>query len=679
MYSQQQNQVRIPLFCILVYSVLSVMGPQVMAKPPSTEPNSLLEMGLEELMNIPVVVSASRQSQKLHELSVPVSVVSAEDIHYSGLTTIPEILQFVPGMDVRRFDRSRYAVGVRGLLSRASDRTLILINGRNANDLFYGAPDWFTFPILMEDIERIEVVRSPGGAAWGANASSGVINIITKKPAKVQGYFGSTTFNHFGDSYTHVRWGAAKDKWSWRISTGYEDFEDSDSAGAGKYESGFPAMNALLGFDRYTARDFMRNIRMDTEAEYQYSDRTKWSLGVGHTCFESGSSEFVGYNPDKDDQAKYTRVFTRIDHQFNDTQSGYLQWSGNFLDRHFPSVTEKYSSDEYHLEGQFNFKIGDKHDAAVGGNLGWLRANVSNSGDPREAVYRGEPYFEQWGGLFLIDRFAVTKRLSLEGQMRGDFHTENEEDWSMRASAIYALDDRLDHTVRLSVARAFRMPAIAVRDITLSALSGFYNVLPITGDLRNETIWSYEAGYTGRLTKELTLRGDAYYQHLEDILGPVVETMGPITNATFDNVGGATAYGAECELSYENKRGKLSGWYNYHILATDDYALGLRAFWPARHKAGLTGRLFLPDDWALNMNYVYNSMIDNYETTVFNPPSFQRLDLTVSKKIMEGHGEIMLGVSDLVNKTQAVVSDMGELTGHETPGRTFFGRVQIHF
>jgi outer membrane receptor protein involved in Fe transport len=678
MYTHKQSRLSALILFVLAFQ-LPVIGTLVIAESQLDEPNSLLEMDLEELMNIPIVVSASRQSQKISELSVPVSVLSAEDIHYSGLTTLPEILQFVPGVEVRRFDRSRYVVGVRGLLSRTSDRTLVLINGRNANDLFYGAPDWFTFPILMEDIERVEVVRGPGGAAWGANASSGVINIITKKPKDVQGYFGSTTFNHFGDSYTHLRWGGKQDKWSWRISAGYEDFEDSDSAGAGKYESGVPILNPLLGFDNYAARDFMRNWRFDTEASYQYSDRTQWSLGVGHTCFESGSYEFVGYNPPRDDRAKYTRVFSRIDHQFNDAQSGYLQWSGNFLDGQFVNTTKKYSNDEYHLEGQFNFKVGERHDIAIGGNLGWLRSNVSRSGDPREAVFADEPFSEQWGGLFLIDRFAVTERLKLEGQIRGDFHTENEEDWATRVSAIYALDNTQDHTFRLSVARAFRMPSIGLRDVTLTALSGFYNVLPISDDLRNETIWSYEAGYTGRLTKELTFRADTYYQRLEDVLGPIIETMGPITNATFDNIDGAKAYGAECELTYENERGKLSGWYAYNSFITDQYAQGLRAHWPARHKAGLTGRLFLPDDWTLNTNYVYNSMIDSYGTSQINPPSFQRLDLTVSKKILDGNGEFMVGVSDVLNEVNDVVLDIGELTGHETPGRTFFARVQLHF
>ena len=127
----------------------------------------------------------------------------------------------------------------------------------------------------MEDIERIEVVRGPVGAAWGANAENGMINIITKKPVDTEGLFSSTTINEYGDSYTHTRLSQISDLWSWHLSAGYEDLENSDDAGAGKYTSGSPALNGLIGFDSYTARDFSRNLRLDFEARNQYSDDTE--------------------------------------------------------------------------------------------------------------------------------------------------------------------------------------------------------------------------------------------------------------------------------------------------------------------------------------------------------------------------------------------------------------------
>ena len=165
--------------------VLLICGQAGAEKTTPSDSSKLFEMSLEDLMEVPVV-SASRQEQKLSELSVPVTVITAEDIHYSGLTSIPEILRFALGVDVVRLDRSRYMVGVRGLESTVSDRTLVLINGRSTLDPVFGT-SWMELPVLVEDIERIEIVRGPGGAVWGSNAYTGVINIITKKPEDVKG------------------------------------------------------------------------------------------------------------------------------------------------------------------------------------------------------------------------------------------------------------------------------------------------------------------------------------------------------------------------------------------------------------------------------------------------------------------------------------------------------------
>jgi iron complex outermembrane receptor protein len=171
-----------------------------------SDPNKqedFFEMSIEDLMDIEVV-SVSRRAQKITQSSAQVAVITAEDIHYSGLTNIPEVLRLAPGVDVQRLDRNRYAVSVRGFQGRFSDRILVLINGRSAGNPVLAGINWESFPVLMEDIERIEIVRGPGGAAWGANAENGVINIITKKPVDTEGAFFATTINEYGDSYTRA-------------------------------------------------------------------------------------------------------------------------------------------------------------------------------------------------------------------------------------------------------------------------------------------------------------------------------------------------------------------------------------------------------------------------------------------------------------------------------------------
>ena len=304
---------------------------------------------------------------------------------------------------------------------------------------------------------------------------------------------------------------------------------------------------------------------------------------------------------------------------------------------------------------------------------------VESSGDPSETTFIDEPYDEYFGGLFLIDRFALTDRLDLEGQIRGDYHTENREDWSASASAIYSLDPDKYHNLRFSAAKAFRVPSIAIRKTVKSSLGGLFNVLPLQENFRNEQIWSLEAGYTGKFHKNITLHLNSYFQRLVDMLGPVNTIVGPVTNSIFDNVGDADAYGAEAELTYEHQKGKLSAWYAYNILKTQRYGQGIRAIWPAQNKYGLTGRLYLPHGWTLNTNYTSHSSIPAYENLILDLSEFHRLDLTLAKKIADGKGEIMFGIADLLNETNQPNLDIGEFAGHETPGRSFFARLQFNF
>jgi iron complex outermembrane receptor protein len=575
---------------IVVYAVIAMLtfGLVGRALGDSHDPNDhkdLFEMSLEDLMDIQVV-SASRQPQKIGRSSGRVGVITAEDIHYSGLTNIAETLKFTPGIDVRAADRSRHIVGVRGLFARVSDRTLVLINGRHANNLFLGAPDWANLPILPEDIERIEIVRGPCGAVWGANAFTGAINVITKKPKNLPGWFGSATVNEFGDTYTHLRWAQTKGPWSWRLSLGYEDAEDSDDAGAGKFVSSKPELSPLIGFDTYSAEDFMRNWRLDTEAVYKYSDSTMLSFGAAHSYLQSGSNEFVGYFPESDDLKAMTRTFLRIDREINETSSGHVQWYSNFLVSHLPNLITRYSTKEHHLDGQVDLNLTDAHNISVGGNLSWLRVNTTNGDSPSETVFTEEPYSDLWGGLFFTDRLQLTDRLALEAQIRGDFHNQNDEDWSMRASTIYALDQTENHTLRLGAARAFRVPTVAMRDSRATNVSGLFNLSPPRENLDNERLWSFEAGYTGKLAKAVTFRADTYYQRFEKMIGPDITRLGPLTYTRLDNIDGADGYGAECELALQSKTARLSAWYAYNAFATDQYEQGIRAIAPAQNKAG---------------------------------------------------------------------------------------------
>ncbi|OHB62186.1 MAG: hypothetical protein A2167_01775 [Planctomycetes bacterium RBG_13_46_10] len=664
-------------------SMAFVFNVQLFAKQNgSVTEEDFFEMPLEDLARQPYkVVSASRQAQELNELSVPVSVVTAEDIHYSGLTTIPDILRFTPGVDVLQLDRNRAAVGVRGLHDPTSDRTLVLLNGRSAINPAFGGVEWEKLPVLLEDIDRIEVVRGPGGAAWGANAFSGVINIITKKPEDAVGVFASSTMNAFGDSYNHARWAAKDGNWSWRLSGGYEDRENSDKAGAGDYISGQPAVTVFpsVGFNSFTAQDFARNWRFDSETVYNASEQTKYTFDASYANLNYGDYELIAYFPKRDILTSVSRLVSRIDHKFNDGSSAYLQWFNNYDVSHHKVMTDRYFINENDIEGQFNFVAMEKHDISVGGNLRWLRFDV-DAKIPESLDVVGGLTKERWAGLFAIDRFRLNDRLILEGQIRSDWYSGTESDWSARSSVLYALDEKQNHIVRFGAAKAFRAPLVCLRKgmfshVLIAPDTYLIHFIP-NEELRNEETWSLEAGYKGKLADGLNLNVDTYYQRFTHLIGGLVT---PPMTFQLHNIDGATAHGAEVELAKEIRHGRLSAWYAYNDLRTDQSHQNIRSLYPSKHKVGLTSRLNLSQDLTFNVNYSFNNAMNSYENSSIDTGTSNRLDFTLAKRFAKGQGELLFGVSDLLDKIKEPVFSVGAFTAHELPGRTFFARMQFKF
>lgn len=210
------------------------------------------------------------------------------------------------------------------------------------------------------------------------------------------------------------------------------------------------------------------------------------------------------------------------------------------------------------------------------------------------------------------------------------------------------------------------------------------NLIPPDG-LDNEETYSLEAGYVGKIAKGLTLRVDGYYQRFEHLVGFTTVADPLAIGRTFfvpANVDGADSWGVETELAIEGKTGKLSAWYAYNDFEPDQSGQALRAYLPAKHKVGLTGRLFLDDGWTLNGNYKFTSVTDGEHANplnVINPARSHRLDLGVAKEVFNGRGELMIGISNLLDRTNDSVSGVGMLTDHETPGRMLFVRLQLRF
>jgi iron complex outermembrane receptor protein len=635
-----------------------------------------VDLGGDELLlfaDMPVVISASRQARPINVSSVPVSVITADDIHYSGITSIADLLRQVPGMDVSSIDRNTVAFGVRGLHHQASDRTLLLIDGRDGGYGVQGGADFGRLPLFVEDIERIEVVRGPGGAAWGANAFNGVINILTKAPENTLGLFATSTLNEFGDTYSHLRWGHKIDEWIWRISAGYEGYESSDKA---------------IDHDQFFSNDHARTTRFDGQAVYQPQGNSKLSFGLGVADVTRGDLEFFGFpmlptDPRDNEDILALRMFARLDRDLTDGNSMYLQWSGNYEDADRPSFydVEHVQND---IESQFNLKLGDKHEVSVGGNVRWTHLKSTRRNINDMLPTNSEDEF--WLGAFVIDRWTVTQRLTVETQARIDWYSQSQIDWSGRLTGLYALDADQRHIARLSVGKAFRAPMYQIHEAAGSRIMIAPGVFAFTllpaDDIKNEQIWSFEAGYDGRLTEHLSLRLNGYYQIYSDLIGGAIlpPSIPDTSLVQLRNIDGATAYGVEAELAWSRDNLTLAAWYAYNGFDDDIVDQNMRAFRPAPHKVGLSGRVVIADDFVANATYRYTDHTPNDPSgklTSPGPDPYHGLDVTFSYK--HERGEIMVGVLDVFDDTDEVAQQAGAFTAHETPGRTLFARVQVQF
>jgi iron complex outermembrane receptor protein len=146
----------------------------------------LVDLSIEELSNI-VVTSVSRRPEPLSEAAASVYVITAEDIRRSGARTLPEALRLAPNLQVARIDTLTYAITARGFNSNIANKLLVLIDGRTVYSPLFSGVFWEAQDVLLEDVDRIEVISGPGAATWGVNAVNGVINVITRSAADTQG------------------------------------------------------------------------------------------------------------------------------------------------------------------------------------------------------------------------------------------------------------------------------------------------------------------------------------------------------------------------------------------------------------------------------------------------------------------------------------------------------------
>ena len=169
---------------------------------------NLGEVSLEELLTINVI-SAGKKDQLIAETAAAIYVITNDDIRRQNASTITELLRQVPGIQVAREATGEWAISIRGFNGKHANKLLVLMDGRTLYSPLYGGVEWDVHDTMLEDIDRIEIIRGPGASLWGANAVNGVINIITKPAADTRGGFVTFHVGAFEKGSVAARYGGS--------------------------------------------------------------------------------------------------------------------------------------------------------------------------------------------------------------------------------------------------------------------------------------------------------------------------------------------------------------------------------------------------------------------------------------------------------------------------------------
>src|SRR5687768_11988193 len=170
-----------PLLLLFLFASARALPAQ---DPRAVDVQEVTEIDLEDLMKVRVS-SPGKKGQSINEVPAAIYVIRNEDLRRTGVTNIPDALRRVPGFQVGRSDANSWTVTARGFTS--ANKLLVLIDGRSVYSPLHSGVFWDVQNVFLEDVERIEVIRGPGGALWGSNAINGVVNVITKTAKDTQG------------------------------------------------------------------------------------------------------------------------------------------------------------------------------------------------------------------------------------------------------------------------------------------------------------------------------------------------------------------------------------------------------------------------------------------------------------------------------------------------------------
>lgn len=579
-----------------------------------------LEMDLAELLEV-TITSVGKKPQSLAETAAAVYVIGREEIRRSGATSIPEALALAPGLHVARISAGKWAVSARGFGGYTSNKLLVLMDGRSLYTPAFSGTFWDAQHVLLDDVERIEVIRGPGGTIWGANAVNGVINIITKKAGDsqgslAQGWVGSGAslgmaarqgftlgesvkgrlYAMGGDNDGNLlRQGSLARQWG-------DDAHDD----IGHVQSGFRFDGGERTGEDWTVQGDLYRVEGD-QVVYPFWTAGPPYLSANYSDVQASGANLVASRQFRINGGDTLSIKSYYD--YNSRRESYYHQTFN----------------TYDLDLQYESALGQRHAVTTG--LGYRFIDGRFRETTQVAV---DDTTVDIFSAFLQDQILLLENrvwLTLGSKYEHNPFTGSE--WQPSARLLWKVDEQ--QSLWTSVARAVRTPSIVERNgrVTLAAYPSprGAQTLALCGNdaFASEILLAYEAGYRWQPAKQLSFDLSLFYNDYQDLYAAIPESSAPLADLQFRNAQEGNARGLEFVVSWQ-PLSQLSLQFTYSWLDLDiEYKQGVllsesinsvTLVNAPEHQASLRASYDFSATWQTNLSLRYVDAFESRDAVV---------------------------------------------------------------
>jgi iron complex outermembrane recepter protein len=647
----------------------------------------------EYLQEFPVVISASRLIQPLSEAPNAMTVIDRKMIVASGFRSLPDLFKLVPGMYVSYYKGSQPIISYHGATDQYSRRMQIMIDGRSVYLPPNNMVDWSNLPITIEDIERIEVIRGPAAASYGANSTQGVINILTRDAGMTEGHRLTVTRGNKGINDQTAHYGANGEVFDYRVTLGYtadNGYDDLHTTPENK-----AIFNQLLNNSNDSNQARLVNFR----GNYHPSSTDSIDLLFGFNHDVQGVG-FMDKNPTPNNPTSTNGdMFHDLIANASFSQIGWTRLLGNASELHvlyyhvqenqheyFPAylrgvyfagpLVQTLTTSRDQLEVQHTLKTSESNRLIYGVNY-QKNSVVGQSLIPPLAFANHYASDSDDFQVYSNDEWRISPKFLLNTGGMFERDGNGHEDFSPRISLSFHLTPQ--DTLRTGISVAYRTPALI--EMSFPPVQPGALIIPsstvLSPGLAPEKLVSHEIAYIGEfpaLSATLDLR--LFDDRLSNGIIPDTKT------GTFANRLSTAYHGFEATLKKSwDKTSNLT--FNYardwaSSNGPDLAAAGIRFAKPAnpllyndiiaasipKNSASLLYTQFLNSEYSFSTAYYYQSALQPTDRGILDSqPAQHRTDVRVARQFqVDGsmRGEVALVVQNLFNKdyTEYIASNL---------------------